>query len=56
MIRNDPDIGIQWSEVEGVYCGSADASSYKMKDGHLLILSEKDQKWLGIKVIEKDEL
>lgn len=42
MIRNDPDIGIQWTEVEGVYCGSGEASGYKMKDGHPLILSEKD--------------
>ena len=46
---NDPEIGIQWPEVEGEYRGSANASSYKMADGHPLILSEKDQKWMGIK-------
>lgn len=46
---NDPDIGIEWPEIEGEYRGSADASTYKMADGHTLTLSEKDQKWLGIK-------
>ncbi len=46
---NDPEIGIVWPEVEGIYPGSADASGYKMKDGHSLILSDKDQKWLPLK-------
>lgn len=46
---NDPEIGIDWPEVEGVYPGSADASGYKLSDGSPLILSDKDQKWLGIK-------
>ena len=46
---NDPEIGIDWPDIEGVYKGSADASGYKMSDGHSLILSEKDQKWLGIR-------
>ena len=46
---NDPVIGIEWPEVNGMYRGSANASGYKMKDGSPLILSEKDQRWLGIK-------
>ena len=46
---NDPEIGIKWPEVEGLYPGSADASKYMMKDGHPLVLSKKDQGWLGIK-------
>ena len=46
---NDPQIGIKWPEVCGDYSGSADASGYTLADGHPLILSEKDQKWLGLK-------
>lgn len=46
---NDPKIGIEWPEVEGVYLGSANVSGYKLKDGSPLILSDKDQKWMGLK-------
>ncbi len=46
---NDPEIGIKWPEVVGDYPGSADASGYKLSDGSPLILSDKDQKWLGIR-------
>ena len=46
---NDPEIGIRWPEVVGDYSGSADASGYSLTDGTPLILSEKDQKWLGIR-------
>ena len=46
---NDPEIGIEWPEVVGDYVGSADASGYTLSDGTPLILSDKDQKWLGIK-------
>ena len=46
---NDPEIGIMWPEVIGKYPGSANASGYKFKDASPLILSEKDQKWLGLK-------
>lgn len=46
---NDPDIGIQWPEVNGKYHGSADAAGYCMSDGTLLNLSEKDRKWPGIR-------
>ena len=46
---NDPEIGIEWPEVVGDYPGSAVASGYTLSDGSPLILSDKDQKWLGFK-------
>ena len=46
---NDPDIGIVWPEVKGEYDGTANAAPYTMEDGTPLNLSEKDQKWSGIK-------
>ena len=46
---NDPEIGIKWPEVVGDYPGNADASGYKLSDGQPLILSDKDQRWLGLK-------
>ena len=45
---NDPEIGIAWPGLEGLYDGSASGSGYTV-DGIALNLSEKDQKWLGIK-------
>lgn len=47
---NDPDIGIQWPKLEGTYKGNARAEGYTV-DGVPLILSEKDQKWLGVEDI-----
>lgn len=44
---NDPRIGIEWPGVEGVYNGTASAESYNF-NGVSLILSDKDQRWLGI--------
>ena len=44
---NDPNIGIIWPGVEGVYTGSASAEGYSV-DGTSLKLSDKDQKWTGI--------
>lgn len=46
---NDPEIGIEWPQVTGEYPGSAKAEGYKLADGTQLNLSEKDQKWLGMK-------
>ena len=46
---NDPEIGILWPDVVGEYRGSACGASYTLTDGTPLILSEKDQKWLGIR-------
>jgi len=45
---NDPNIGIAWPKLEGEYSGSASAEGYTV-DAVALNLSEKDQKWLGIK-------
>lgn len=49
MAWNDPEIGIAWPQVVGNYPGNANAEGYMLEDGTKLILSEKDQKWLGIK-------
>lgn len=46
---NDPEIGIKWPAVVGNYSGSADAKGYALEDGTALNLSDKDQKWLGLK-------
>lgn len=46
---NDPEIGIEWPELKGFYSGSASAEGYVMEDGSPLLLSDKDQKWLGLK-------
>lgn len=45
---NDPEIGIVWPGVVGEYNGSASTEGYSV-DGVQLNLSDKDQKWLGIK-------
>ena len=49
---NDPEIGIEWPEVVGNYQGSASAEGYTLSDGTPLNLSEKDQKWLGVKATD----
>lgn len=46
---NDPEIGIVWPELTGEYKGTASAEGYALSDGTKLILSEKDEKWLGLK-------
>ena len=45
---NDPEIGIKWPKLEGAYNGTASAEGYTV-DGVELKLSDKDQKWQGIK-------
>ena len=45
---NDPEIGVKWPRVEGMYRGSASADGYTI-DGVALKLSDRDQKWLGLK-------
>lgn len=49
MAWNDSEIGIEWPGVNGEYKGSASAEGYVFADGTALNLSEKDQKWLGLK-------
>ena len=48
MAWNDPQIGIEWPRLAGAYRGTASAEGYTV-DGVPLILSDRDQKWLGIK-------
>ena len=48
MAWNDPEIGIVWPKLEGIYNGTASAEGY-LVDGVPLNLSDKDQKWLGIR-------
>lgn len=48
MAWNDPEIGIKWPLLSGSYQGTASAQGY-MVDGAALKLSDKDQKWPGIK-------
>ncbi len=48
MAWNDPEIGIEWPMLVGEYNGTASAEGYTV-DGTALNLSDKDQKWLGIK-------
>ena len=45
---NDPEIGIRWPFLEGVYQGTASAEGYRLSDGSPLILAEKDRKWPGL--------
>lgn len=52
---NDPQIGIIWPSISGEYKGTASAEGYTV-DGIKLKLSEKDQKWLGIKETFKFEV
>ena len=49
MAWNDPEIGIEWPELKGEYQGRASAEGYTLEDGTALILSDKDQKWMGLK-------
>ena len=46
---NDPEIGIEWPQLVGQYNGSASAEGYTLEDGTPLNLSDKDQKWVGLK-------
>ena len=46
---NDPEIGVEWPELKGEYKGGASADGYTLEDGTALNLSDKDQKWLGLK-------
>ena len=45
---NDPEIGIVWPKLEGKYRGTASAEGYTI-DGVKLNLSDKDQKWAGLR-------
>ena len=49
MAWNDPEIGIERPVLKGEYMGSANAEGYTLEDGMALNLSNKEQKWLGLK-------
>ena len=46
---NDSEIGICWPKVQGEYKNSASSVGYTLEDGTALKLSDKDQKWQGLK-------
>ena len=46
---NDPEIGVEWPDVKGEYKGNASAEGYTLGEDAVLNLSEKDQRWLGMK-------
>ena len=49
MAWNDPEIGIEWPQLVGEYKGTASGEGYTLSDGTPLNLSDKDQKWVGLK-------
>ena len=49
VVRNNPEIDIEWPQLKGEYKGSASAEGYTLEDGTPLNLSDRDQKWLGLK-------
>ena len=49
LVLSDPEIGIAWPHLIGTYQGSCSAKGYRMDDGTPLNLSDKDQKWVGLK-------
>lgn len=42
---NDPNIGIQWPGIKGMYQGTASAEGYLLDNNIVLNLSDKDQTW-----------
>ena len=46
---NDPELGVEWPELVGGYSGTPSPKGYSLRDGSPIILSEKDQRWPGIK-------
>ncbi|MDE6852158.1 MAG: dTDP-4-dehydrorhamnose 3,5-epimerase [Lachnospiraceae bacterium] len=42
---NDPEIGIEWPELQGEYPGNASAEGYILSDGTKLNMIERDQQW-----------
>ena len=46
---NDPERGVDWPELVGGYSGTPSPKGYSLRDVSPIILSEKDQRWPGIK-------
>lgn len=48
---NDPDIGIDWLDVKGKYCGTASPDGYLLEDGTPLKISTKDMNYPCLKAL-----
>lgn len=48
---NDPEIGILWPRLIGEYHGTASSQGYTLEDGTALNISDKDQRWGGLKSV-----
>lgn len=46
---NDPEIGVLWPQIIGEYKYAPSAEGYTLEDGTPLNLSNKDQKWAGLR-------
>ena len=54
MAWNDPEIGVKWPQVKGDSIRELHLQKdMNLEDGTKLNLSEKDQKWAGLKNIFK---
>ena len=49
MTWYDPEVCIEWPELKSDYKGSVSADGCTVEDGTALNLSDKDQKWIGLK-------
>jgi dTDP-4-dehydrorhamnose 3,5-epimerase len=49
---NDPEIGIEWPELEGTYKGNSKAEGYTV-GGSPLILNARDENWPGVSSFRK---
>ncbi len=49
LVWNDPEIGIEWPELQGKYPGNGSTAAYQMEDGSPLVMNDRDQNWCGIK-------
>ena len=45
LVWNDPEIGITWQDVTGIYPGNGSSSGYRMSDGTPLNILERDENW-----------
>lgn len=50
---NDPELGILWPQVSGIYDGTPSCVRYCMEDGTPICMSEKDQQWPGLRGIDR---
>lgn len=48
ILWNDPEVGVQWPQIEMDYLGVSDFSGLHMADGTPIKLSDKDKNWLPL--------